>query len=118
MFLFTEKHLQMIWNGFEFVGYVSRRVKEVNTEYFTSTHFQSLRSLKLLVGLVNLVDLLLVSLPQAYPGGVPVTAAKKKDLMSLLPYIRDETHKAFYEGLRSTEDDPNAEGEDDEKQEE
>ena len=38
--------------------------------------------------------------------------------MSLLPYIRDETHKAFYEGLRSTEDDPNAEGEDDEKQEE
>ena len=31
---------------------------------------------------------------------------------------RDETHKAFYEGLRSTEDDPNAEGEDDEKQEE
>ena len=58
------------------------------------------------------------SLPQAYPGGVPVTAAKKKYLMSLLPYIRDETHKAFYEGLRSTEDDPNAEGEEDEKQEE
>ena len=35
--------------------------------------------------------------------------------MFLLPYIRDETPKAFYEGLTSAEDDLDAEGEDDEK---
>lgn len=59
------------------------------------------------------------SLPEAYPGGVPVSAAKKKDLMSLLPYIRDEAQKAFYEGLASTSNDLNADGnEDDEKQDE
>ena len=55
------------------------------------------------------------SLPLTYPGGVPIPALKKKDLISLLPLLRDDASKAFYQAL--TEDDGVASHETDEYQE-
>ena len=55
------------------------------------------------------------SLPLAYPGGVPIPTLKKKDLISLLPLLRDDVSKAFYQAL--TADDGVASHETDESQE-
>ena len=41
------------------------------------------------------VDLLLPELPLAYPKGVPISSAKFKDLLALLPYVPSQYHPFF-----------------------
>lgn len=43
------------------------------------------------------------NLPSSHPNGVKISKLKKRDILSLLPYIQDENVKAFYQSL-PTED--------------